>query len=50
VFTAAPDCTETGVDERIVNHTCARLFTVVQTGLSSQLSSIAGEGDPPNFA
>ena len=28
------------VGKRIVHHTCALVFTVVQTGLSSQLSSM----------
>jgi hypothetical protein len=35
VFAAAPDCTKISIDERIVHHTCAPLFTVVQTELSS---------------
>jgi hypothetical protein len=35
VFTAAPECTKISMDERIVHHTCARLFTVVENGLSS---------------
>jgi len=38
------------MDNRVVHHTGATVFTGVQTGLSSQLSSMAGEGDPPNSA
>jgi hypothetical protein len=35
VFTAVPDCTEIGIDKGIAHHTCAPLFTVVDSGLSS---------------
>jgi hypothetical protein len=31
VFAAAPDRAKTGIDTRIVRHTCAPLFTIVET-------------------
>ena len=39
MFTAVPDCTEIGIAKRVVRHTCTPLFTVVETRLSSRLSS-----------